>query len=278
LTTQGKNDVLVGSGSATVAINNKTVATIADSKVAKLRIGASIDAGTTKKVVRISGSNFVLIGLSSFTSTLGPLTELDRLPAVPDTSLTDVKQAALAKLGFRASDFGQEWTLQPMSGGTTLDDPTLDLCNATFTSEKDRLERRQTVATKKGSPFAFLSSEVVRYSSAAAAQSAQQELVKVMAQCKIDKGYKDATGALVPYTFAEIKNIPAGLVGDSSRVLVRATIDSGLNSRQLLGFYQFNGASFTGLYVMKATDVAFTDAEVAKWLQVAATMANRLKG
>jgi len=278
LTTSGKNDVLVGSGGATVAIANKTVATIADSKVAKLRVGASIDAGTTKKVVRISGSNFVLIGLSSFTSTLGPLTELDRLPAVPDTSLTDVKQATLAKLGFRASDFGQEWTLQPMSGGTTLDDPTLDLCNATFASEKDRLERRQTVATKKGSPFAFLSSEVVRYSSPAAAQSAQQELVKVMAQCKIDKGYKDATGALVPYTFAEIKNIPAGLVGDSSRVLVRATIDSGLNSRQLLGFYQFNGATFTGLYVMKATDVAFTDAEVAKWLQVAATMANRLKG
>jgi hypothetical protein len=92
----------------------------------------------------------------------------------------------------------------------------------------------------------------------------------------VDKGYKDATGALVPYTFAEIKNIPAGVMGEGSRVFVRATIDSGANSRQLLGFYQFNGDIFTGLYVMNTG--GFTDAQVAKWLKVAATMATRLKG
>ena len=89
---------------------------------------------------------------------------------------------------------------------------------------------------------------------------------------------KDATGALMPYTFAEIKNIPAGVVGEGSRVFVRATIDSGANARQLLGFYQFNGAIFTGLYVMTASETVYTDAQVATWLQVAATMASRLKG
>ena len=99
-----------------------------------------------------------------------------------------------------------------------------------------------------------------------------------MAQCQVDKGYKDATGALMPYVFAEIKNIPTGVVGEGSRVFVRATIDSGANARQLLGFYQFNGAMFTGLYVMTSSEVAYTDAQVATWLQVAATMASRLKG
>ena len=276
LSVVGKNNVLVGTGAATVAIGNKTVATIADSKVAKLRVGASIDTGTSKKVVRISGSNFVLIGLSSFTSTLGSFKEFDRALEVSDTSLSDSKQSILAKYGFRSSDFGQEWTVLPMAKGTTLDDPSLDLCNGVFLSEKERTERRQVTATKEGSTFAFLSTEVVRYSSAAAASAAQKELAKVLADCKTNKGYTDATGTLVPYDFKVLNNIPSGVVSESNRVFVYTNIDSGANARTLLGFYQFNGDMFTGLYVMNTA--GFSDAQVAKWLKVAATMATRLKG
>ena len=276
LTVAGKNDVLVGAGAATVAVGNKTVATIADSKAAKMRIGASIDVGTAKKVVRISGSNFVLIGLTSVATTLGTLKEFDRTPAITDPSLTDEKQVKLAKLGFRAEDFSQEWIVLPMGGGTKLDDPSLDLCSGTYPSEKERIERRQEAATKVGSTFAFLSTEVVKYSSAAAASAAQKELVKVLAQCQADKGYKDATGTLVPYDFKTLKNIPAGVVADGNRVFVHAVIDSGERARTLLGFYQFNGDTFTGLYVMN--EDGYTDAQVAKWLKVAVTMAQRLQG
>ena len=274
----GRFDVLSGTGAAVVTVGSKNLATVADSKSAKVRVGASVDVGKNKQVLRVTGSNFVLVAINSVNATFTNTVNLDRAAAVTDSSLTDTKQAALAKYGFAQSDFSQEWTVLPMGGGTTTDDPTLDLCNGKFASESDRLERRQVVVTKPKSPYAFLSSEVVRYSSVAAAQAAQKELVKVLAQCQVDKGYKDATGALVPYTFAEIKNIPAGVVGEGSRVFVRATIDSGANARQLLGFYQFNGAMFTGLYVMTASEVAYTDAQVATWLQVAATMASRLKG
>lgn len=276
LTATGKNDVLVGIGAATVSVGNKTVATVTDSKVAKLRIGATIDVGASKKVVRVSGSNFVLIGLSSFTTTLGSLKDLDRAPAISDPSLSDEKQVKLAKFGFRASDFSQEWTVLPMGKGTTLEDPSLDLCNGVYLSEKERVERRQVAATKEGSTFAFLSSEVVRYSSVAAATAAQKELVKVLAQCQSEKGYKDATGALVPYEFKVLTNIPAGVVSESNRLFVFTTIDSGTRARTLLGFYQFNGDMFTGLYVMNTE--GFNDAQVAKWLKVAATMASRLRG
>jgi hypothetical protein len=131
-------------------------------------------------------------------------------------------------------------------------------------------------ATKVGSTFTFLSSEVVRYSSAAAATAAQKELVKVMADCKTNKGYTDATGALIPYEFKTLSNIPAGVVSESNRVFVYTNIDSGTRARTLLGFYQFNGEMFTGLYVMNTE--GFSDAQVAKWLKVAATMASRLKG
>ncbi len=272
----GKNNVLVGTGAATVVIGNKTVATIADSKVAKLRMGASIDTGAAKKVVRISGSNFVLIGLSSVTSTIGNYKKVFRSPEIIDPSLSDSKQSTLNKYGFRASDFSQEWTVLPMLKGTTLDDPSLDLCNGVFLSEKERVERRQVIATKVGSTFAFLSSEVVRYSSAAAATAAQKELVKVLNDCKTNKGYTDATGALVPYEFKTLSKIPAGVVSESNRVFVFTNIDSGERARTLLGFYQFTGDMFTGLYVMNAQ--GFSDAQVAKWLKVAVTMASRLKG
>jgi hypothetical protein len=275
LTVSGKNDVLVGTGAATVAVGNQTVATIADSKVAKLRIGATVDVGASKKVVRVTGSNFVLIGLSSFTTTLGVLKDLDRAPAISDPSLTDEKQVKLAKFGFRAEDFSQEWAVLPMARGTTLEDPSLDLCSGTYLSEKERVERRQVTATKVGSTFSFLSTEVVKYSSAAAASAAQKELVKVLAQCQIDKGYKDATDGLIPYEFKKLTTIPAGVVSEGNRVFVHAVIDSGIRARTLLGFYQFNGDTFTGLYVMNAE--GFSDAQVAKWLKVAATMGQRLQ-
>jgi hypothetical protein len=276
MTISGKNDVLMGTGAATVSVGTKNVATIADSKVAKLRIGATIDLGSSKKVVRVTGSNFVLIGFSSFSTKLGTLTDLERAPEVIDPSLTDEKQVKLAKLGFRASDFSQEWVVLPMARGTTLEDPSLDLCSGEYLSEKDRVERRQVSATKVGSTFSFLSTEVVKYSSVAAANAAQKEIVKVLAQCQSDKGYKDPTGTLVPYEFKKLPAIPAGVVSEGNRVFVHAIIDSGDSARTLLGFYQFNGDTFTGLYVLNSD--GFTDAQVAKWLKVAVTMGQRLQG
>ena len=162
-----------------------------------------------------------------------------------------------------------------MGGGTKLDDPSLDLCNGTYLSEKERIERRQVTATKVGSTFSFLSTEVVKYSSTSAASAAQKELVKVLAQCQSEKGYKDATGALIPYEFKTLKNIPSGVVSEGNRVFLHAVIDSGIRARTLLGFYQFNGDTFTGLYVINTE--GFSDAQVAKWLKVAVTMANRLQ-
>ena len=276
ISTRGKFEVLLGSGGATVSVGNKTVASITENKSKSMMMSTTIDVGSSKKVVRITGSNFVLVGLASVTTSVGELKELDRRPAITDPSLTDTKQVALAKLGFRASDFSQEWAILPMPNGTTLIDPSLDLCNGTYLSEKDRVERRQVAATKAGSTFSFLSTEVVKYSTAAAAAAAQKELVKVFAQCQSDKGYKDPTGTLVPYEFKKLPPIPAGVVSEGNRVFVHAIIDSGDNARTLLGFYQFSGDTFTGLYVLNSD--GFTDAQVAKWLKVAVTMAQRLQG
>ena len=276
LMVSGKNDVVMGTGAATISLGTKTIATVANSKSAKLRIGASIDVGSDKKVVRVSGSNFVLIGLSSFTTTLGTLKEFDRAPAISDPSLADEKQAKLAKQGFRAEDFSQEWTVLPMGGGTKTDDPSIDLCNGVYASEQNRIERRQVAATKVGSTFAFLSTEIVRYSSAAAATAAHKELVNVVAQCRIDKGFKTASGETVAYDFKTLPTIPAGVMGEGNRVFVHTIIDSGARARTLLGFYQFNGDILSALYV--TTEAQLSEAQVNKWLKVAVTMGQRLIG
>jgi hypothetical protein len=115
----------------------------------------------------------------------------------------------------------------------------------------------------------------VKYSSAAAASAAQKELVKVLAKCQVDKGYKDSTDTLVPYDFKKLPAVPTGVVSDGNRVFVHTVIDTGVRARTLLGFYQFNDDTFTGLYVMNAD--GFSDAQVAKWLKVAATMGQRLQ-
>ena len=271
----GRNEVVVGSGTATVTVDGKQVATIANSKVARSRIGATVDAGSSKKIVKISGSNFVVVGFASVATTLGALRDFDRTPTILDSSLSDEKQAKLARYGFRAEDFSQEWTVLPMTGGTKLDDPSLDLCNGLFLSEKDRLERRQVAATKQGSSFSFLSTEVVKYSSASAAAAAQKELAKVLAQCQIDKGYKSATGETTPYEFKALPMIPAGVVSEGDRVFVHAVIDTGENARTLLGLYQFKGDTFTGLYVVSTS--GYSEAHLMKWLKFAVTLAERLR-
>jgi hypothetical protein len=53
-------------------------------------------------------------------------------------------------------------------------------------------------------------------------------------------------------------------------------MNTGDAAQTLLGFYQFNGDTFTGLYVINKE--GFTEAQVAKWLKIAATMGERLWG
>lgn len=275
-TQKGKLSILVGDGSATVTTGSTTLAQIATSTSAKIRVGATIELGAKRKSIRIRGSNFIFVGLARVAGTFTNSKTLDRVPPAQDSSLTDSKQLTLSKIGFSPHDFSQEWTLLPMPRGTTLEDPSLDLCSSAFASEKERIERRQVIATKVANPFIFLSTEIVRYSSPAAASTALKELIKVKADCIINKGFKDLTNTKIEYSFSDIAGAPANLVSESSRVLVNVQIGTGANARRLLGFYQFSGALFTGLYIMTVGETPFTEAQVKKWLSVAGTMAERM--
>jgi hypothetical protein len=130
--------------------------------------------------------------------------------------------------------------------------------------------------TKVGSPYLFLSSESVKYKSANAASAALAELKKNYEACVANKGGSD-NGTFTDYSVQALPKSNAKLVDEKSRVVVRATIGTGISARQLLGIYQYSGMYFTGLYIVVAGEKPIPDEEILRWLQAGALMAVRLQ-
>jgi hypothetical protein len=276
-TTSGKAYLLVAEGAPNVLLSSKVVAKVEASSIKAIRTGAFVDIGPRNRVLRVSGSNFTLIGIAKVDLALSNQREMARLPSASDPSLSEPIQKSMARYGFVSDDFASGWIVLPMARGTTLDDPTLDLCSATYKSESGRQYRRQVSANKVGSPYLFLSSEVVKYKDKSAADTALAELINNYQACVKNKGGVERDGTFVDYTFTPMPLSDLELVPEGSRVLVRAQIGKGVSARQLLAFYQFKGEMFTGLYVVKGGEVGFDDAEVKRWFAAASLMATRLE-
>jgi hypothetical protein len=268
---------LFGEGSAEITSAGKAIGRVTDSKKSSLRVGLNLSIGEKSRVVRVTGSNFAFYGLVQSKLEITQNREISRTAFAADSSLSDEVQLRMAEYGFRQGDFSNSWQITPMDRGTTLLDPTLDLCSAIYTSESGRQYRRQVLASKPGSPYLFLSSEVVKYKDKSAADAALTELISNYQACVKNKGGIERDGTLIDYTFTPMPKSDLELVPESSRVLVRAQIGKGASARQLLAFYQFKGEIFTGLYIVKAGEVGFDDAEVKRWFEVASLMATRLE-
>jgi len=268
--------IISGEGSADVSISGKVVAKIANNSRISPRVSYNLAIGAQSKLVRISGRDFAVFGLLSTKVELSKIQPISRSAPATDLSLTDAIQLRMSKFGFNTNDFVNGWTVIPMDRGTTTQDPTLDLCSASYVSESGRIYRRQTVALKSDSPYLFLSSEVVKYRNAEAGLAALKELQTNFEACVKNKGGVESGGAFVDYSFSSLPSSNAKLAGENSRVIVRAQIGKGSASRQLLAFYQFNGEIFTGLYIVRAGETGFADSEVINWFDVAGVLAQRL--
>ena len=55
-----------------------------------------------------------------------------------------------------------------------------------------------------------------------------------------------------------------------------AKIGEGESLRTLFAIYQFQGALFSGLYVVRGGDTAFTQGEILRWLDAAGVISKRL--
>jgi hypothetical protein len=276
LSTSGRAYIMVGEGEATLALTGKSVGKVPFTNSKSLRTGATVEIGTRNRVLRVTGSNFTLAGVATLNLNISNLRDFARLPGATDPSLSESIQKNMVKYGFNADDFSSGWTVLPMARGTTLEDPTLDLCSATYKSESGRQYRRQVTASKVNFPYLFLSSEVVKYKDKSAADAALAELKANYEACVKNRGGVERDGTFVDYAFANLPTSDAILAPEGSGVVVLAQIGKGVTARQLLAFYQFKGEMFTGLYVVKGGEVALSEAEVKRWFEVAAVMARRL--
>ena len=164
---------------------------------------------------------------------LGNLSSIARIPTPNDPTLSDATQKTLARFGFSQDDFTSDWTVLPMARGDTLLDATLDLCGNSYKSESGREARRQIQVYKTGTPYVFLSSEVVKYKSIDAANTALTELKANYADCVKNNGGIE-NGIFTDYQFQDLPATTAKLVDEKNRVVVRATIGKGDTARQLL--------------------------------------------
>ena len=272
----GTVSVALGSGSAAVSVAGKEVARFAPATKSTFRLSDPITIGRSKRAIKVEGQNFILYGLSKASLQIGQSTTISRTNYPEDPSLTDPIQKTLSNYGFRANDFEQGWFVLPMGGGTTLNDPTLDFCNSKYLSDEKRLYRRQLAITKVGSPYLFLSSEVVQYLSEDAAKEAFAELISTAKKCIIDGGGTES-GAFTKYSFVPLPNSKDPYQATNNTFFVNATIGDAASARTLLAFYQFNGNLFTGLYVVTTGAKNVSEAEINRWSLVAKVFSDRLK-
>lgn len=277
LATSGVAGVILGAGSAEVSLAGGSTRLFKAVKSGDSYGAASLTIGQRSKSVRISGSNFTLVGVASANVQISDITTAQSFALEPDRSLDEPVQKTLNKYGFNSSDFSSEWSIFPMGRGTTLEDPTLDLCSAQFDSELSRKERRQVVATKTGNPYLFLSTEVVRYRTVTAAAQALSEVKDSYANCVKNNGGTERDGVFTKYEFLDLPKISETLLPSSQRVIVHAKIGENENTRYLFGAYQYSGDLFTGLYVVSPSSRPFSQEEIARWLDVARVMAERLR-
>lgn len=274
---RGNLSILAGQGTADVLVSSKKVGVISQSSSDQVRSAMSLELGKNRKVVRIQGSNFAIHGALALDFLLSASRQENLNERVVDDSLKDALQRELSNFGFSGDDFESGWTVLPMARGTTLLDPTLDLCEFEFKSDQERSARRQMSATKVGSPYIFLSTEVVRYKSESSAQSALAELKANLKRCIAEGGGMNRTGNKTVYQFSP-NSLPKyeGIVSDANGVFVHTIIGAGSQARALLGFYQFKGDILSGLYVVSNQGTYFSSSTIEHWSQVAAILGMRL--
>ena len=277
LATSSVAGIVLGSGSAQYSLTGGVAKFVQAKRNGDSYEAASISIGPRKKSLKVQGSNFVLLGVARAEIKMSEILEAKNYVLEPDSSLDDPIQKTLNRYGFNGSDFSSEWNVFPMGRGTTLEDPTLDLCSAQFDSELLRKERRQVLANKSGNPYLFLSTESVRYRSISAAKQALSEVKLSYSNCVKNSGGTERDGIFTKYEFLNLPKVPASLVSEQNRVIVHAKIGEGESIRYLFGAYQYSGDMFTGLYVVRGSDSPFTQEEITRWLEVAVVMADRLK-
>lgn len=273
LTFVAKQDsaLIIRDGSASIFIDGRLVRRLSSSVTE--RAALRIDRG---HVMTLRTSNLWLVGIQSVDAGWKVSGQIHRRTLATDPSLEAYAQTVLSEIGFRQSDFIDSVTVWPITGGTSLDQPTLDLCGSDYASEKLRADRRQVAVTGTTREYVFLSTETVRYQSATATKQALRELDKHVAKCRADGFSITAGGQRQVHEFLNLPPLPSGLVAEDQRRVYLVNIGESVTATTLLLVYQFSGDTLNALYVAVPDKNTLEANEKFRWLNVAGLLARRL--
>lgn len=275
VTASGGFSLMGYSGTGQLLVSGQRVATF-DVQSGSLRNLANLDLGPKRKIVRITGNNLNISGVIESSILISEKKSVPSFTRGLDPSLSLKSQSELTELGFRQSDFVNNWVVLPMSGGTEIIDPTLDFCSSDYPSERDRTNRRQLTVTKSGSPYLFFSSESVMYKSASSSNQAFNELVARVKSCREKGGVLNDTGLFTKYSFFELDDASNKRLVESA-VKLHVRIGEGSIATELFAVYQFNDKFFSGLYVVKGQGKELTKQEIRDFEKIAEVFAVRLQ-
>jgi len=275
-TVRGAYTLFAGNSTGDVLINNKKVSKFFSGDSEKERVVYSANLGGKSATARISGNNLKIFDAYLLKAVFGQTSQIRRSAPYVDPTLSESSQSELRDLGFSFNDFEESWIVQPLAKGTTLESPTLDLCYENYDSDKKRVSRRQLQVFQNGSPYLFLSTEVVKYESAGAAELARKELIQRLDDCIKLGGYKTTSGDLETYEFLSLDSKGSKYKEVDDGLLLHVKTGAGSNARWLLAYYQFKSSYFSGLYVVKPSQNPFSSSELSEWEAVRQVISARL--
>jgi hypothetical protein len=275
-TVRGAYTLFAGNSTGDVLINNKKVSKFFSGDSEKERVVYSANLGSKSATARISGINLKIFDAYMLKAVFGQTSQIRRSAPYVDPTLGESSQSELRDLGFSFNDFEESWIVQPLAKGTTLESPTLDLCYENYESDKKRMSRRQLQVFQNGSPYLFISTEVVKYESAGAADLAREELIQRLDDCIKLGGFKTTSGDLETYEFLSLDSKGSKYQEVDNGLLMHVKIGAGSNARWLLAYYQFKSSYFSGLYVVKPSQSPFSSSELSEWEAVRQVISARL--
>ena len=205
-TQRNSSNVNVTSGVGSVYVNSKKVSDFNfKNKTQEISV-LNKDFGDRSATIRITGSDIVMANPLYAKIKIQERKSIYRKARTSDSTLNEMGQSELARLGFSPDDFEESWLVVPIAKGTTLESPTLDFCQDSYATDANRSLRRQLMAAKNGSSYLFVSTEVVKYKSVVAATDAAKELDMRLKECLANSGFKNKDSVFESYDFQSLDN------------------------------------------------------------------------
>ena len=264
--------VIIQSGEGRVLFNGKTIQpfkTLSGKRELFVHIPSS--GNKSKRILRIQGTNINVRAVILLDSKMVPTTKSNHQKVVSEEMKEDKVQEKLSRLGFTQGDFLHGNEVRPLARGTTLLDPTLDLCKDKYESDEFRTNRHQVQVLNNQSRFLFFSTEVVKYKTSSNANSAFAELDAAIKLCKSNLGHITSNGLKIDYEI-----ISDAIQDMNSRRVLQVKIGNFADSRILLINYSFSGDLLLGLYLVKSGSKSFSEEEYSSFSEIADNLTKRL--